>query len=300
MSKNRPQAGDLADRCRAYIRELETVRNVRVGFRVFLGGIVLAVLALVLFLWSNTLEAHTPAYYAWIEPAYALSMLSVPVAMLGIVILLPSERRMLAVAGAGLVVTVIATIGFSLAYPADWNHYGDDHTLAVVAVYALGMAGLSVATGASLRTHSPELIRAVTEINRSRSDDSKTVKVGDGSSTDGVTHVTVDARSGSVGPSEVTVLVNGEPYTFGDGETFGRQDEEWLEDLIALCDGPDALQRVSKDHLEFSVRPDGVYVIDLSRNGTSVNGRDLNGGEAELSHGDTLVLGDVATVDVSL
>lgn len=301
MSKNPIPTGDLATRYRAYLRELETTRNVRVGFRVFLGGVGLAALALVLFLWANTYDAHTSAYYAWSEPAYALSMLSIPVAMLGIVILLPSERRLLGVAVGGLVVTVIATGWFTLAYPADWNHYGDDHTLSVVTVYAIGLAGLSVATGASLRAHSPELIRAVTEIDRSESEpDSETIRVGDGSSSDGVSRVTVDGRSGADGSTAVTVLVNGEPYTFGDGETFGRQDAAWLEDLIAVCDGPDGVQRISNDHLEFAARDDGVYVVDRSRNGTSVNGRGLEGGEAKLSDGDTLVLGGVAELEVRL
>lgn len=288
---------DLADRLRTYVHELETVRNVRVGFRVFLGALGLAILALLLFLWSNTLEPHTGAYYAWIEPAYALSMLSVPIAMFGIAILLPSNRRMLAVAIGGLVVAVIATAGFVLAYPSDWYYYGDDYTLPVVAVYAIGIAGLSVSTGASLRAHSPELIRAVTEINRPEPDDSGPVKV---SVSDRVRQVAVPGRSGSDESSPVTLVVNGESYGFGDGDTFGRQDAPWLEDLLAACDGREGLQRISKDHVEFAVRADGAYVHDIGRNGTSLNGRDLDGMEAKLTDGDRLVLGDEARIEVRL
>ena len=98
--------------------------------------------------------------------------------------------------------------------------------------------------------------------------------------------------------AEVTLLVNGNPYRFGDGDTFGRQDEDYLEDLVTACGDPDEASYVSGDHLEFSVRADGIYVIDVSTNGTSHNGTALDGGEAKLEDGDTLELAERVTIDV--
>lgn len=101
-------------------------------------------------------------------------------------------------------------------------------------------------------------------------------------------------------PEDVTLLVDGESYTFGDGDTFGRQDAEWLEDLVAACGGREAVTYVSSDHLEFAIEDDGVYVTDVSTNGTKHNGTDLDGDEAKLEDGDTLELADRAELEVKL
>ncbi len=99
---------------------------------------------------------------------------------------------------------------------------------------------------------------------------------------------------------EVTLVVAGESYTFGDGDTFGRQDADWLDDLVAACGGREAATYVSGEHLEFAVEDDGVYVTDISTNGTAHNGTDLDGDTAKLEDGDTLELADRADIDVEL
>lgn len=101
-------------------------------------------------------------------------------------------------------------------------------------------------------------------------------------------------------PQTVTLRVAGESYAFGDGETFGRQDEEWLEDLVTAAGGSDGVAYVSSEHLEFAVEDDGVYAVDVSRNGTTLNGTELDGGEAKLEDGDTLELAERAEIDVEL
>ena len=98
----------------------------------------------------------------------------------------------------------------------------------------------------------------------------------------------------------VTLLVDGEPYEFGDGDTFGRQDEAWLEDLVNAAGGPDDVAYVSGEHLEFSIDDDGVTVSDNGRNGTLLNGEDMDGGEATLEDGDSLELAERVEVEVSL
>jgi len=153
MAAEQVPDGYLFDLCRRYIGEPEDRTDVYVGFGVFLGGIGLAVVALLLFLWGNTFEARSAGYFSWVGPAYALAMMALPVVMLGIVTLLPSERRMLYASIVGVAITVAAVTGFLFVYPKNWNGYGADYTVQVVAVYAVGLAGITASTGAALIAH---------------------------------------------------------------------------------------------------------------------------------------------------
>ncbi|WP_226482952.1 DUF7139 domain-containing protein [Natrinema amylolyticum] len=153
MAAEQAADGYLFDLYRRYIGEPEDRTDVYVGFGLFLGGIGLAIIGLVLFLWGSTFEARSGTYFAWVGPAYALAMMALPAMMLGIVVLLPSERRMLYASVAGVAITVGAVVGFLFAYPNDWNGYGADYTVQVVAVYALGLAGITASTGAALIAH---------------------------------------------------------------------------------------------------------------------------------------------------
>lgn len=153
MPAEQPVDGYLFDIYRRYIGEPEDRTDVYVGFSLFLGGIGLAIVALLLFVWSGTYETRSAAYIAWVQPAYALVMISLPVFMLGVVVLLPSERRMLYTSIAGVAITIGAIVGFLGAYPDHWNGYGNDYTVEVVATYAVGLAAITASTGAALIAH---------------------------------------------------------------------------------------------------------------------------------------------------
>ena len=109
-----------------------------------------------------------------------------------------------------------------------------------------------------------------------------------------------DADAADEAEPTVTLVIDGNSYTFGDGDTFGRQDEEWLESLVSEAGGSDDVAFISSDHLEFSADNDGVYVADTSRNGTKLNGTELDGDEKELEDGDTLELAERAELTVKL
>ncbi|MFC6717606.1 permease [Natrialbaceae archaeon GCM10025810] len=160
MPAEQPLDGYLFDLYRRYIGEPESRTDVYLGFGLFLGGIGLALVALLLFLWSTTLEARSAAYFAWAEPAFALVLISLPLLMLGIVVLLPSDRRVRYASVGGVAVTIAATVGFLYAYPDDWNNYGENYTIEVVATYAVGLSMITASTGASLIAHYLELARA--------------------------------------------------------------------------------------------------------------------------------------------
>ncbi|SEW32525.1 DUF7139 domain-containing protein [Natrinema salifodinae] len=161
MSAEQAPDGYLFDLYRRYIGEPEDRTDVYVGFGLFLGGIGLAIIGLLLFLWGNTFEARSAEYFAWIGPAYALAMVALPVTMLGIVVLLPSERRMLYTSVVGVAVTVGAVVGFLAVYPKDWNGYGADYTVEIIAIYAVGLAALIASTGAALIAHYLDMARQV-------------------------------------------------------------------------------------------------------------------------------------------
>jgi len=107
-----------------------------------------------------------------------------------------------------------------------------------------------------------------------------------------------DADEESV--ESVTLVLNEETYTFEDGETFGRRSDGWLDDLIEAAGGKDEVVYISGEHLEFSFEDDGVYVEDVSRNGTALNGTALDGDRAKLEDGDSLTLAKRAEIEVAL
>jgi len=142
-----------------YIGEPDARTDVYLGFGLFFGGIALGVLALLLFFWGSVAEPRTDPYFARIGPAYTLGMLSLPAAMLGIVILLPVEKKARYAAGAGGAINLLAVLWFNVAYPADWNGYGADYTMQVVSVYATGLTVVVGATGAALVAHQMAQVR---------------------------------------------------------------------------------------------------------------------------------------------
>ncbi|GAB3026207.1 DUF7139 domain-containing protein [Natronobiforma cellulositropha] len=175
MAAEQPTEGYLFDLYRQYIGEPDGRTDVYLGFGLFIGGIGLAVVALVLFLYSSTLEARSDTYFQWVQPAYALGMLALPVTMLGITVLLPTERRVLYASVVGAAVAVTAVGGFVALYPSDWNYYESGTatfgTVHVVAAYAIGLAAITASTGAALIAHYLDMARAVEEIRDDSEED---------------------------------------------------------------------------------------------------------------------------------
>jgi len=159
MAESKETDNRLFEWYRTYIGEPDARTDVYLGFGLFFGGIALGVIALVLFLWGSAAEPRTAAYFARMGPAYTLGMLSLPAAMIGIVVLLPVEQRAQYAAAVGGAVNLLAVVGFNLVYPSDWNGYGADYTLEVVAAYATGLTVVVGATGAALVAHQLARVR---------------------------------------------------------------------------------------------------------------------------------------------
>ncbi|QSW98824.1 DUF7139 domain-containing protein [Haloterrigena alkaliphila] len=179
MSAEQSPDGYLFDLYRRYIGEPEDRTDVYVGFGLFLGGIGLAIIALLLFMWSSTFEARSAGHITWAEPAYGIVMIALPLLMLGIVVLLPSDGRVLYTSLAGVAITAVAVGGFLYAYPDDWNGYGADYTAQIVAVYAVGLAGITASTGAALIAHYLDMAKRVEAVEVGEEDEADDVTDAD-------------------------------------------------------------------------------------------------------------------------
>lgn len=148
MSAETPQPRKLVELYRSYIGEPDETVDVYLGFGLFFAAITVALLAFGAFVYSNRFTA--PALYTYREVAFALGMATLPLALLGIVVLLPVDRRGVVSGLTGTVVCLAAIGAFVWAYPFDWDVGSTTYSLPVMVVYGSGIAALLGSTGAAL------------------------------------------------------------------------------------------------------------------------------------------------------
>jgi hypothetical protein len=109
-------------------------------------GAVLAVLGVVVAA-SELLDGVVAALtdwemaiqYATVRIAGALAGVGVPVALVGLFLVLPASRRVRATGAVGAGLCLLGVALFWLAYPYHWRGVGADLTLEVAAIYLLGL-----------------------------------------------------------------------------------------------------------------------------------------------------------------
>jgi hypothetical protein len=140
-----------------YIGDPETETDVYLGFALFFGGIALGAVGILVFLLSAaTSGGGTPAW-AIREVAMVAASVGFPVILLGMVVLLPGDRRMTYVSLGGLAVCLVAVGLFVATYPMHWNvARTPDYSAQGVAIYAVGLVAVVGATGAALVGHQVE------------------------------------------------------------------------------------------------------------------------------------------------
>ena len=122
------------------------------GVGLCLAGLGVGAVALVVFLWSAGLGVDDPAYWPAREAAFALAAVALPAFLLGVVLLLPVDRRPVLAAGVGGLLCLAAVAVFVWAYPARWDlARATDATAPAVALYAAGVAVVAGSTWAGLR-----------------------------------------------------------------------------------------------------------------------------------------------------
>ena len=142
---------------RRYVGDPDRTIDVYAGFGLFFAGIGLGLIGVVVFLYSATLPANTMSTYAVRQVAAVAGAVGLPALLLGVVVLLPVDRRMLYLAGGGTAVTLVGTGLFVWAYPQDWNVVSPpDYSAQVVAVYTVGLVAVIAATGGALVAHRVE------------------------------------------------------------------------------------------------------------------------------------------------
>lgn len=125
--------------------EVASPQRLYTGTVLVLCGAILAVVAVLMAttdLFSGAAASFSQgidAHYASIRVAGVLAGLGVPIALVGVFLVLPADRRIQAAAAISVSLCVLGVILFWSAYPHDWRAHGADHTLPVSAVYLLGL-----------------------------------------------------------------------------------------------------------------------------------------------------------------
>ncbi len=122
----------------AQSRGMVDQRYLRLGFGLFLSGISLATVAL-LVATTGIAESFGLSIFDARHIAGIIGGIAVPLALLGILLLFPADRRAWGVAAIGGGITILGVTMFWYAYPTDWAGYGRDLTPIVSAVYAFGI-----------------------------------------------------------------------------------------------------------------------------------------------------------------
>lgn len=144
-----------------YVGEPKTETDVYGGFGLFLGGIAFALFGLALFVLAVALhDIRTDPYFDLAKPAFIFVMVSLPVVLLGIVVLLPVKRRATVGAALGAIVSFAATAWFFTVYPGNWQEYGIEQTLSVIGLYSGGLAVVTISTATALIAQQLEQVRA--------------------------------------------------------------------------------------------------------------------------------------------
>jgi len=141
---------------RQYIGEPDDRIDVYLGFGLFFGGIALAGLGLIMFLGGFLFAFESDPFWLFREIAFGMGMMAVPTLLLGILVLLPVDNRVIYAGAAGTAITFVAVIGFSILYPYNFNVEGAQYTAHVVVSYAVGMALVLVSTASALVAHQIE------------------------------------------------------------------------------------------------------------------------------------------------
>ncbi|AWB26548.1 DUF7139 domain-containing protein [Halococcoides cellulosivorans] len=143
----------LIEYYRRFFGEPDEYVDVYAGFGLFFAGIAFGAIALVAFLVSTTAQPYEGLYYPARRAGFSVGLVGVPMILLGVIVLLPVERKAIVGGAVGTVFTLIATAWFYTAYPYNFNVAGTgqaDYSGQIVLIYAVGLAVLLAATATAL------------------------------------------------------------------------------------------------------------------------------------------------------
>ena len=138
----------LIELYREYVGEPDSRTEVYLGFALFFVGLGIGLLGLLLFVLERATMEGTVFWLRQI--AFAVGALGLPLLLISVVVLLPADRKAIAVAAAGLVITLASIAFFVSVYPGNWNSSPPDYSLQGVTMYAVGLISVLGATGSAL------------------------------------------------------------------------------------------------------------------------------------------------------
>jgi hypothetical protein len=145
----------VVDWYREHVGEPDRAVDIYVGFGAFFAGLAMGVGGLILFLAEGALVVGEAFWLK--EISFAVGAFGLPTLLLGVVVLLPVDRRALYLGVGGTVVTLVAIGLFVWAYPHDWNlDVGPDYSGLGVAIYAVGLVSVVAASGTALVSYHVE------------------------------------------------------------------------------------------------------------------------------------------------
>jgi uncharacterized protein YegP (UPF0339 family) len=118
----------------AYVGEPESRKDVY-GYWLFLVGSVVSFLGVLVYI-----VASSPGDFLIREVSITMAAFGLPVALLGILLLLPVNRRGIQASVGGAAVALLAVGGFVSVYPGNWVVGTPDYSGTVIAVYTAGVA----------------------------------------------------------------------------------------------------------------------------------------------------------------
>ncbi|ELZ65085.1 permease [Haloferax sp. Atlit-10N] len=165
---------------RRYVDADPDETTVYAGFALFFTAIGLLAVALAAVVWSGGIPPENIFKYELREVAGVTGALGIPLLLVSVVVLLPSQYRFPTVlAGAGLLVCAVAVVQFVGAYPHNWNVSASaDQSGRIVGIYSLGAVAVVAASGTSLVGF--QLARARTSGPAAGGSDAETEATDDG------------------------------------------------------------------------------------------------------------------------
>ncbi|WP_121822292.1 DUF1508 domain-containing protein [Halostella salina] len=128
-----------------YVGEPDSEKDVY-GYWLFIAGYLVSFAGIGLFLSGLPNQGAGGVNIFYWRLSISLAAFGLPLAMLGIVLLLPVRWRGVEVTLGGAAISILGVLGFVWAYPQHWRS-GMDYTSEIVAVYTVGiaiMAGVAV------------------------------------------------------------------------------------------------------------------------------------------------------------
>lgn len=159
-----------------YIGDPDRTIDIYAGFGLFFIGLGLGIAGVVIFLYSASLSETA---YALRQVAIVTGAIGAPALLVGIVVLLPVDKRMLVVAGVGSAICVFGIVRFVSVYPNNFNVSGPDATAEVVGIYTVGLVFVISATAAALVAHRVEQATDNISVDEDEAEDTEKVSDAD-------------------------------------------------------------------------------------------------------------------------